>query len=417
VLGRHEPAGSAAQAAADFYGQLFGWEIKDVMPPDSPGTYLIGQIRGGDVAAVSSIPDGAPPIATWNTYIDVADTDATAARVKDSGGAVLMDPFDVMAAGRMAVFADPEGAVFMVWQAKEQIGAQVVNEHGALNFNTLHTRDADAAKAFYNAVFGWTVLALPSGDMWTLPGYGDHLELSTPGLREMVAQSGAPADFVDVVAPVLPIGDDLPDLPAHWSVTFGVDDADAIAARATELGGTVVVPPTDAPWVRMTVISDPAGANSSPRSSSPRTRTSVHPRAPRPARSRGTDHSRRRQRASNVMSPLPGRKSDARHSRLRAGHARNLIEPAIGAGGDPHTRALHGRSRSRSRSRIGVRIPRRYSRNACKSRAVRRSRSRSSRDVVPKPGWCLGRKARRRSRMAARSHKPGRSGHARRRSA
>lgn len=249
------------QAAADFYGQLFGWEMKDVMPPDSPGVYLIGQIRGGDVAAVSSIPDGAPPIATWNTYVNVDDADATATKVRGAGGAVLMEPFDVMEAGRMAVFADPEGAVFMIWQANGQIGAQVVNEHGALNFNTLHVRDADAAKAFYNAVFGWTTLALPSGEMWTQPGYGDHLELTTPGLREMVAQSGAPADFVDVVAALLPIGDDLPDLPAHWSVTFGVDDADAIAARATELGGTVVVPPTDAPWVRMTVISDPAGAS------------------------------------------------------------------------------------------------------------------------------------------------------------
>ena len=92
------------------------------------------------------------------------------------------------------------------------------------------------------------------------PGYGDHLEETTPGLREQMAQMGAPDGFEDVVAALNPIGDDEPDTPAHWSVTFGVDDADAIAAKAGELGGEVVVPPFDAPWVRMAVISDPQGA-------------------------------------------------------------------------------------------------------------------------------------------------------------
>ena len=71
---------------------------------------------------------------------------------------------------------------------------------------------------------------------------------------------GGPAGFEDVVASINPIPDDQPDIPAHWSVTFAVDDADATAAKATELGGKVVVPPFDAPWVRMTVITDPQGA-------------------------------------------------------------------------------------------------------------------------------------------------------------
>jgi hypothetical protein len=96
--------------------------------------------------------------------------------------------------------------------------------------------------------------------MWTLPGYGDYLERDNPGLRKLTAEAGAPEDFVDVVASINPIPDDQPDTPAHWSVTFAVDDADAIADRATELGGTVVVPPFDAPWVRMTIINDPQGA-------------------------------------------------------------------------------------------------------------------------------------------------------------
>ena len=143
-----------------------------------------------------------------------------------------MEPFDVLDSGRMAVLTDPEGAAFFVWQAKDQKGAQVVNEHGSLNFNGLATRDPEGAKAFYAAVFGWEVLTLPAGAMWTLPGYGEHLEERSPGLREQMAQMGAPEGFIDVVAALNPISDDDPDTPAHWSVTFAVDDADTAAAKA-----------------------------------------------------------------------------------------------------------------------------------------------------------------------------------------
>jgi predicted enzyme related to lactoylglutathione lyase len=200
-------------------------------------------------------------MATWNTYVWVDSADETAARVRDAGGNVLMEPFDIMDAGRMAVFADPEGAVFMVWQAKEHRGARIVNEHGSLNFNDLNTRDLEGAKAFYGAVFGWRTLEIPGGFLgWTLPGYGDHLSRDNPALREQVAEVGGPEGFEDVVASIVPVPDDQPDTPAHWGVTFAVDDADAIAKAAAELGGRVIVPPLDAPWVRLTVITDPQGA-------------------------------------------------------------------------------------------------------------------------------------------------------------
>ena len=248
------------EAAAAFYSGLFGWEVRDVMAPESAGTYLVGQIRGASVAAVSSIPDGAPPMATWNTYIDVVSADETVAKVVAAGGTTLKAPFDVEDAGRMAVCADLEGAVFSVWEAKAHKGAQVVNEAGALIFNGLNTRDVDGAKAFYGAVFGWSTLDVGGAEMWTLAGYGDHLEERTPGLREQLAEFGGPTGFEDVVANITPLGDDQPDIPAHWSVTFGVDDADATTTKATELGGTVLVAPFDAPWVRMAVLADPAGA-------------------------------------------------------------------------------------------------------------------------------------------------------------
>ena len=248
------------EAALGFYSGLFGWEFEDVMPPGSESKYFIARLRGGDVAAVGSIPEGAPPTGTWNTYFWVDSADEAASKARDAGGAVVMEPFDVMAYGRMAVLTDPEGAAFCVWEAKDHKGARIVNEHGSLNFNGLGTRDPDGAKSFYGAVFGWSTLALPTGEMWTLPGYGDHLEAGSPGLRKQMANMGAPVGFEDVVAAVTPIGEDEPDTPAHWSVTFAVDDADATAARAAELGGQVVARPFDAPWTRMAIISDPQGA-------------------------------------------------------------------------------------------------------------------------------------------------------------
>jgi predicted enzyme related to lactoylglutathione lyase len=248
------------KAAVDFYSGLFGWEFEDVMP-GSEGKYFIARLHGGDVAAVGSIPEAAPPEAMWNTYIWVESADETASKVRDAGGGVLMDPFDVMDAGRMAAFTDPEGAAFCVWQAGELKGAGVVNEPGSLSFNGLGTRDVEGAKAFYGSVFGWTTLAVGGGAvMWTLPGYGDYLERDNPDLRKQIAEVGGPAGFEDVVASIDPIPDDQPDTPAHWSVTFAVDDADATAAKATELGGTVIVPPFDVPWSRLTIINDPQGA-------------------------------------------------------------------------------------------------------------------------------------------------------------
>src|SRR5205823_3351038 len=181
-----------------------------------------------------------------------------AEKVQGAGGQVVTPPFDVPQAGRMAVFTDPEGAAFNVWQAREHKGARIVNEPGSLNFNNLNSRDPEGAKRFYGSVFGWETLPMTGGaQAWRLPGYGDYLEARTPGMRQGMADMGAPAGFEDVVATLMPLADDA---PAHWSVTFAVDDADGTAERAAQLGGQVVVPPIDAPWVRMTVISDPQGA-------------------------------------------------------------------------------------------------------------------------------------------------------------
>jgi predicted enzyme related to lactoylglutathione lyase len=229
-------------AAAEFYSGLFGWEASDQMPPDAPGRYFMCTLRGKSVAACGSQPvEGIPP--NWNTYVTVDDADAAAARVTEAGGTVIMEPFDVMDAGRMAACADPAGAAFMVWQPNRHIGAEIANEPGAMAWNELTTRDVDGSTRFYEAVFGWTTSAMEA----ELPGGGHYL----------VWQRGE-----DGVGGMMPMTGEMwpPEMPAHWMVYFAVDDADASAAKADQLGGKVSVPPFDTEVGRIAVLNDPHGA-------------------------------------------------------------------------------------------------------------------------------------------------------------
>jgi uncharacterized protein len=259
--GRPDP-----EAAVAFYRDLFGWEFEDRTQPGSAQRYFVAQLGRRDVAGIGSQPEEVPATPVWNTYVWVDSADEATAKIKDAGGSMLMDPFDVPDAGRMGVFSDPEGATFCVWEAKGWRGAQVVNEPGSWNFSGLNTRDPEGAKPFYGAVFGWEVSGrdMDGGDggFWRVPGYGDFLEQRDPGLRERMAEVSAPEGFEDAVAWLLPMTSDQfsDDTAPHWNVTFAVDDADAVADQAAELGGKILVPPVDAPWVRMTVISDPQGA-------------------------------------------------------------------------------------------------------------------------------------------------------------
>jgi uncharacterized protein len=253
------------EAAVSFYGGLFGWEFEDRMPADSPGRYFVARLQGRDVAAVGSQPDGGSAAAVWNTYIWVASADDSAAQVTAAGGTALIDPFDVLDAGCMGVFTDPAGAVFCLWQPNQHRGAQVVNEPNTWNWSDLNTRDPMGAQAFYGAVFGWEADAadLETLDFtfWRLPGYGDFLAMGDPDLRRRQADAGVPPGFADAIAALVVIASDqAAEVASHWSVTFAVDDTDAAAERAVELGGRVVSPPVDTPPVRRAVLADPEGA-------------------------------------------------------------------------------------------------------------------------------------------------------------
>ena len=223
------------EAFNSFYGTLFGWEPDD--QGEEMGHYTLMRKGGKTVAGNMPVVEGQP--SAWVSYISVDDADATVGQAKKSGAMVFVEPMDVGDIGRMAVFADPTGAAIGIWQPKSFKGAELANEPGTFAWNELNTRDVTAAKAFYTQVFGWEANDLDMGGMsYTEWKVG---EKSVAGMMTM-------PDMVPA------------EVPAHWLVYFGVDDTDASVSKATELGATTVVPPTDIPPGRFAVLSDPDGA-------------------------------------------------------------------------------------------------------------------------------------------------------------
>jgi predicted enzyme related to lactoylglutathione lyase len=249
------------RAAATFYGGLFGWQFDD-RTGEGSSSYLVATLDGRDVAAVSSARGGSPDDA-WTTYVGVDDVDTSADTVRRAGGRVLAGSSELGDLARIATCADPSGAVFGLWQPGTIKGAQMVNAPGSWNFSELMTRDVEGARRFYGELFGWEAdevdMGAMAGNMVRLPGYADFLEQFDPGIRQRHADFGAPPGFSECVAWILPLADD--QQAPHWNVTLAVADADAVAARARELGGTVVVEPFDVPPVRSAVLRDPGGAS------------------------------------------------------------------------------------------------------------------------------------------------------------
>jgi hypothetical protein len=224
------------EQARAFYAGLFGWNI----PPGPPeaGGYSIADVGGRAVAGIGP-KMGAPdaPVA-WTTHLATDDAEGTAGRITAAGGQLFMEPFDVMDIGRMAIAADPAGAVFGIWQSASFTGARLANEPGAMIWNEQLSRDLDGSKAFYQAVFGY--------------GYGD---ISDGGFRYATFElDGA------IVGGIGELGPDQPaEVPARWSAYFAVPDADAALSSAVRLGGRVIAPAWDSPYGRMGIISDPQG--------------------------------------------------------------------------------------------------------------------------------------------------------------
>lgn len=241
-----------------FYGALFGWEFEVRTPPGAPLTYAYARKDGMLVAGVGGGdgPEG------WTTYLCVESADETSAAVVAAGGRIVNPPVDIPRAGRVALCADPAGAVIGLWQPAELRGAQLVNADGSWNFSDLTTPDPIQAQEFYGEVFGWECdpFEMSEGDktsIWRLPGYGDFLAAGDPEIRARQDAAAAPGGFADAVAILNPMADG--GAPARWNVTFAVSDADAAFARALALGATVVTPLFDTMYTRMGTVQDPQG--------------------------------------------------------------------------------------------------------------------------------------------------------------
>jgi uncharacterized protein len=228
-------------AAAEFYGALFGWSVEADENAEQTGGYRVAMLRDKAIGGVMKImEEGQPP--AWSTYIAVEDADATAAKAREAGGTVVVEPMSVLDYGRMAFLADPTGAFIGIWQPGKNIGAGLVNEPGALSWNELNTRDLGAAKSFYGEVFSW---AFEDKDMGEAGSYTTILLDGNPvgGILDMAAR-GVPEQ-----------------VPAHWQVYFAVEDTDATVEKAKAGGGSVMVEPTDIPVGRFSILFDPHGAS------------------------------------------------------------------------------------------------------------------------------------------------------------
>ncbi|RCG29665.1 VOC family protein [Sphaerisporangium album] len=223
------------RASAAFYEEIFGWRAGFDPDPEAGGYGTFRQ-DGKLVAGVGpTFGPGRPP--AWNTYIATGDAESVAGRVKEAGGRVSTGPVQVFDEGSMAVFEDPAGAVFMVWEPGRHFGAQLVGEPVSMCWSALDTRDPEDAKAFYPAVFGWAGRGVPGG------GHTEWLVDGRP------------------VAAMTPTGGELPGgARARWLVHFAVRDCDAVVALAAERGATALQRPRDLPPGRSAVLADPFGA-------------------------------------------------------------------------------------------------------------------------------------------------------------
>lgn len=222
-------------ASVRFYTELFGWRAED-QGPDAGGYHMFTKGDRPVAGGMRTMGEGQP--SAWMTYVSVADADATARRIREAGGTIMVEPMDVLTVGRMAVAFDPSGAAFGLWQPKDHRGAGVVNEPGALTWNELNTRDLKAALAFYPKVFDW-VAETHTGEM-------DYTEWKLHG-RSIAGTMAMP--------PMVPA-----EVPSHWLVYFAAADCDATVEKAKTLGATVTMPPSDIEPGRFSVMLDPTGA-------------------------------------------------------------------------------------------------------------------------------------------------------------
>ena len=222
-----------------FYGELFGWTSEEA--GEEYGGYINFSKDGLPVAGAmrNDGQSGTPDV--WSVYLATEDAKATADAAAANGGQVLVPAMDVGEQGTMAVVTDAGGAAIGIWQPGLHRGFGIHGEPGTPTWFELFTRDYDASVEFYRQVFGWDT----------------HVAGDTPEFRYTTLGEGE-----SQLAGIMDASGFLPEgVPAHWSIYFGVEDADAALAKIVELGGSVVRPAEDTPYGRLAEAADPTGAH------------------------------------------------------------------------------------------------------------------------------------------------------------
>ncbi|MDG9711277.1 VOC family protein [Streptomyces sp. DH10] len=229
---------SDLEGAKSFYGDVLGWTFAEASTEF--GNYTQAYANGKAVAAVVPPMPGQEGQSQWCLYIAARDAAATAARIRDHGGEVLMEPMQVGDFGTMCLARDPGGVVFGVWQAGTHEGFDTMAEPGAYTWAEVFTREPEKSDAFFPAVFSYTQKDMEHGEM--------DFRIYDLGERSVLGRMKMTDEFP-------------PEVPPYINVYFAVENCDDAVAKATKLGGVLRFGPMDTPFGRFASLSDPQGAN------------------------------------------------------------------------------------------------------------------------------------------------------------
>ncbi|MER8186719.1 VOC family protein [Kitasatospora sp. NPDC094015] len=226
------------EGAKSFYGDVLGWTFAEGAA--EYGGYTQALSGGKAVAAVVPPMPGQPPVAPgWCLYLASPDVEATARRIREAGGELVLEPMKVGGFGSMLLARDPGGVPFGVWQAGTHEGFERRGEPGSYCWAEVYTREPGRSDAFFPAVFPFGVRRMDDG--------GIDFKVFTLGGASVLGRMEMTPDFP-------------PELPPYVGVYFAVEDCDAAVARTTARGGKVVFGPLDSPFGRFAALIDPQGA-------------------------------------------------------------------------------------------------------------------------------------------------------------
>lgn len=225
-------------ASKAFYEGLFGWQILE----ETVGGLAMHVISNDKVVVgdLMAMPSEVQAPSHWLSYVWVQDIQAVVAKAVARGARIFVPVTEIPEVGRIAVFADPKGAVLGVYGTDREPGEAQPAGAGSFCWYECTTRDVEAEKAFYGDLFGWKSVA----------------ETMAGGFTYHLQHRGA-----EQVAGIMPMDGECWDgIPDNWTAYVAVADIVATVATAEALGGTICVPVTDIQIGRFAVLQDPVGA-------------------------------------------------------------------------------------------------------------------------------------------------------------